>query len=308
MKLNPKTTATKSKVVSTTNRVGRPSKPVRTDGIRFVTSRPAVSQFVGQTLVQACGGFATCIEVIKRGNSHKLKVRWQDGLITEVWLKSWQKRILRHPLSKTLAGVGFLGIDHPSTKGKNIGIYSIWKEKCQLHAEGTTVLCPEWLEWTVFYEWYKKTVLPRRLAAPKANFVLETDLSVAINGGKKTYSPTTVHILPTTVNIVLSAFLSSVNQLSPLLDGSLQEVPLPKTVNYLKQKDRLRVKVAGVSFYFGVDMDGRRMAAQTLLDTRHRILMEHAEVWSHLISPASMELLRGLKDRYQRYLGLVTVH
>jgi hypothetical protein len=68
------------------------------------------------------------------------------------------------------------------------------------------------------------------------------------------------------------------------------------------------LKVAGLSFYYGTDIEGRRQAAQALVDYRHRELMRWAEEWEAYILPSTMVMLRSLKDTYSRYLGLLTTH
>ncbi len=289
-------------------KVGRPKRPPRQDGITFI-AQPVRSKYVGEVRIMACGNMARCLSVRKLRGNIRLTIQWlNDNLVQEIWMSSFQRRSTSHPKAKTVYGVGYLGVNHPPIIKENIPCYTVWKDKCAFHKEGTSVLCDEWQDFSVFHRWYTAHVVPKQKAAKKAVWCLETDLSTVYSGGKKIYSPQTVHVLPFNANISLARFMEAVQQLKPLLDMEAKEVTLPTAINHLKEKDRLRLKIYGNTLYFAPTPEGRREAAIALLDYRHSELMRHAEAYEKYILPSTMIMLRTLRDTYSRNLGIITIH
>lgn len=155
---------------------------------------------VGDVFKTTRGGDARVIRILA-GNSYIVEFTDKYKYRLEVRLSSIRLGKIRNPYAPTLRGKGYMGVGKYASKVNNVStaVYFRWKHMLNLcyGSNPVATMCDEWLNFQVFAEW-EDNITRNIDPATHIRLVARLDVTQPLH-----YSPTTAHILPTSLCAVI---------------------------------------------------------------------------------------------------------
>ena len=232
---------------------------------------------VGEIYVNNDGYEFTIIEYI---NNKNCSIRFNDGTVVKKrFYADLIKGVVKHPMSKLVYGVGYLGIGNfkSSVNNKPTKEYKSWSamlKRCYSEKEllrrstykGVTV-CKEWHNFQNFAQWFEDNYNPETMEG----WHLDKDILVK---GNKVYSPDTCCFVPIEINLLL-------NKNKTIRGDYLIGVSFDKSCNkFIAKFKKSKVKKQKFLGRFNILEE----AFQAYKTAKEEYIKEVADEWKKLIS------------------------